>query len=121
VYNRDGERTKGEYTPPLMTQSDQFGGPWTREKLECLSKYLQAYTTIFNRNPRARFFTTYYVDAFAGTGRVTLQGGSQTLWFPEFTEPDTQEYLKGSAARALEVEPGFKRYLFIEREPTIEY
>jgi len=45
-----------------------FGGDWTSEKLERVRKYLQAYTTIFHRNERARFFTTYFVDAFAGTG-----------------------------------------------------
>jgi three-Cys-motif partner protein len=45
-----------------------FGGAWTERKLQCLRKYLEAYRTIFNRNPRARYFHTWYVDAFAGTG-----------------------------------------------------
>lgn len=45
-----------------------FGGDWAREKLERVRKYLKAYTTIFQRNQRAMYFTTYFVDAFAGTG-----------------------------------------------------
>ncbi len=44
-----------------------FGGDWTQEKLERVRKYLQAYTTIFHGNERASYFTTYFVDAFAGT------------------------------------------------------
>jgi len=45
-----------------------FGGDWTTDKLERVRKYLCAYTTIFKKNLRASYFTTIYVDAFAGTG-----------------------------------------------------
>ena len=45
-----------------------FGGPWTERKLKCLGDYLKAYRTIFTGNPKARYFRTWYVDAFAGTG-----------------------------------------------------
>jgi three-Cys-motif partner protein len=48
--------------------SNRFGGTWTDEKLERIRKYLTAYMRIFSRNPRARYFQTIYVDAFAGTG-----------------------------------------------------
>jgi three-Cys-motif partner protein len=59
-----------------MKQRDKFGGNWTEEKLECLKKYLSAYTTIFTKNPKARHFQTIYVDAFAGTGyRSTSKRG----------------------------------------------
>ncbi len=30
----------------MNTVSQQFGGDWTEQKLECVSKYLNAYTTI---------------------------------------------------------------------------
>jgi hypothetical protein len=33
----------------------------------------------------------------------------------ELAEPDAREYLKGSANRALDVEPGFNQSVFIER------
>jgi len=93
-----------------------FGGDWTQEKLQCLNKYLHAYTTIFQRNPQARYYTTVYVDAFAGTGSLAGKDSPQEKLFPELAEPDARDYLKGSAKRALEVEPGFDRYLFIERD-----
>ena len=77
-----------------------FGGPWTQQKLEILSKYLRAYRLIFDRNPKARFFETSYVDAFAGTGEIprpTLQG-----FFKD--DPDLlkaeEEFRKGSVKRA---------------------
>ena len=83
-----------------------------------LSKYLRAYTRIFKSNQRARYYSITYVDAFAGTGmmRVPALGGF-TLFFPELQK--AQESLrKGSARRALEVEPGFDKYLFIEKNAT---
>jgi three-Cys-motif partner protein len=95
----------------------EFGGAWTQRKLDALGKYLRAYTTIFNKNPRAQFFTISYVDAFAGTG--TLSGpelGPLAEHFPELLET-VKEYRKGSARRALEVEPPFDRYIFIEKDP----
>jgi three-Cys-motif partner protein len=60
-----------------LSQQEMFGGSWTQQKLEILSKYLRAYRRIFDKNPKARFFETSYVDAFAGTGEIPrrkLQG-----------------------------------------------
>lgn len=100
---------------PLQT----FGGEWTQDKLTRLEKYLRAYTTIFASNPRAQFFETIYVDAFAGTGSSVPKSRPRKAIPAEehsdIAEPETQEFLKGSARKALEVEPQFKRYLFIER------
>jgi three-Cys-motif partner protein len=97
----------------------EFGGDWTNEKLERVRKYLAAYTIIFDRNPRARNLIPIYVDAFAGTGyrSESRQKRNKALLFPELIEPDADAFLKGSARIALEVEPSFKRYLFIERNP----
>jgi len=93
-----------------------FGGSWTQQKLEILSKYLRAYRLIFDKNANARFFKTSYVDAFAGTGeipRAKLQG-----FFKD--DPDLlkgeEEFRKGSVKRALEVEPPFHHYVFIEKD-----
>jgi len=94
-----------------------FGGNWTDEKLERVRKYLVAYTTIFNSNVRAQKLTTSYVDAFAGTGYRTdpRDQRDDVPLFPELAEPETNAFMKGSARIALEVEPSFGRYLFIER------
>jgi three-Cys-motif partner protein len=98
-----------------VTYQDKFGGPWTQQKLEALGKYLQAYTTIFKRNPRARFYSISYVDAFAGTGTLRRPelGGFADL-MPELRNNE-DEFRKGSAIRALEIEPHFDEYVFIEK------
>jgi three-Cys-motif partner protein len=92
----------------------QFGGDWTTDKLGCLHDYLDAYTKIFTKNPKAQYFTRSYVDAFAGTGYRTIP---ILPLFESIKDPDAQSYLKGSAKIALEVEPPFHRYLFIDNDP----
>jgi three-Cys-motif partner protein len=96
----------------------EFGGDWTAAKLERVGKYLTAYTTIFAKNPRAQKLTPIYVDAFAGTGyRSRLPRlEDQTQLFSELRETDADAFLKGSARIALEVEPPFKQYVFIEQD-----
>src|SRR6185437_12175672 len=91
----------------------EFGGRWTSIKLDALEGYLPAYTKIFTKNPAARHFSTMYVDAFAGTGRIAYLPDQQDRLFDE-----RDEYVKGSAARALEVKPEFDRYIFIESNPS---
>jgi three-Cys-motif partner protein len=94
-----------------------FGGEWTREKLERVSKYLKAYTTIFHANERAKHLTTYFVDAFAGTGDrmdSSIPELRETPLLDVESDPEFVELQKGSSRIALEVEPGFDRYLFIE-------
>ncbi len=99
----------------MATTQDEFGGAWTQQKLEALSKYLRAYTRIFAVNPRAQFYSITYVDAFAGTGSLQLSelAGFGSL-LPDLEKND-EEFRKGSAARALEVEPPFDKYVFIEK------
>jgi len=96
----------------------EFGGDWTTDKLERLRKYLCAYMTIFTRNPKAQYFTTNYVDAFAGTGYrvVSAKRGGKAPASSEAADPDAESFKKGSACIALEVEPSFDRFIFIERD-----
>jgi len=98
-----------------MTQQDPFGGSWTQQKLQILSKYLRAYRKIFEKNPKARFFKTIYVDAFAGTGVIPRDLPGMFADFPELAEAE-EEFRKGSVKRALEVEPPFDHYVFIEKD-----
>jgi three-Cys-motif partner protein len=100
-----------------MTPVHQFGGDWTSDKLERVRKYLHAYTTIFAANIKAQKLHTIYMDAFAGTGYRNLpHSQSDSMPFLEGTEEDNQAFLKGSARIALEVEPPFKEYVFIEQD-----
>jgi len=98
----------------------QFGGDWTDEKLDCLRKYLTAYRQIFSTNERARYFITHYVDAFAGTGYRQPSGApaiSSLSLFEEEHDADGDSYRKGSARIALEINPPFHRYLFLDTNP----
>ena len=83
---------------------NQFGGDWTKAKLEILKRYLNAYTTALKKQN----FHLCYVDAFAGTGYVDV-GNSGEAWDNESTG-----LLKGSARLALEVDAKpFDSFLFI--------
>jgi len=99
-----------------MYAQHRFGGHWTDTKLELVRKYLQAYTRIFDKNPKARKLHTIYLDAFAGTGYRTTQAQSNDSFLFDLGEGENQTFLKGSARIALEVEPPFKEYIFIERD-----
>ena len=84
-----------------------FGGDWTRQKLEILRRYLDAYTTALKDQP----FTLIYIDAFAGDG----------YWRPgtPYTTEDYGDFsalLKGSARLALAIgDKPFDRFIFIEK------
>jgi len=98
-----------------VTYQSQFGGVWTQQKLEALKKYLQAYTKIFKNNKQALFYSISYVDAFAGTGSLRRpEPGGLIELLPEL-QKNEKEFGKGSVRRALEVEPPFDEYLFIEK------
>jgi len=93
-----------------------FGGYWTQQKLDVLARYLGAYTTALKRQP----FELLYIDAFAGSGSWQprrTKGRSDPTLFDEDEEgaEDDRSYRHGSARIALETQPGFDRYVFIER------
>ena len=78
-----------------------YGGEWTHQKLDILEDYLNAYTTALKKQD----FQLLYIDAFAGTGYVELQ------------EQDAKYFIRGSAARAVEInDKAFDRLIFIEKE-----
>jgi three-Cys-motif partner protein len=99
----------------------RFGGDWTDVKLDVLASYLKSYTTALQGKPTPdNAFRKAYIDAFAGSGTRTARepetsGG--TLLFPDLAEAAPQKLLDGSAKRALQVEPRFDKYIFIERSP----
>ncbi len=102
-----------------MCTLHEFGGDWTTEKLDRIRKYLQAYTIIFEHNPRARKLHTIYMDAFAGTGyRSSHPPLPGIISLPDLEEADNQAFLKGSARIALEISPTFNKYIFIEEDPN---
>lgn len=88
-----------------------FGGDWTTDKIERVRKYLAAYMQIM----KDRSFKVAYIDAFAGTGYVNTKQKMIQNVFPEFAETEVQDFIKGSAKTALEVQPPFNKYIFIEK------
>jgi three-Cys-motif partner protein len=94
-----------------------FGGSWTEAKLARLRAYLNAYRSIFTENPGASWYTTWYVDAFAGTGtRTSGELGSGLMDVEEpGTDSEVSQYLEGSAKIALGLSKPFDKYLFIEK------
>lgn len=109
-----------------MTSYNRDGkvGPWAREKLSYLEKYLRAYTTILRKQ---KFKGYFYIDGFAGGGQAPLRSastaepGHQNSIFPELNlqdEPEVAQYIDGSPRVALQVEPPFTRYVFIEQNPA---
>jgi three-Cys-motif partner protein len=86
-----------------------FGGEHTEIKLDVMRAYLNFYcNALKNKN-----FETWYIDGFAGTGfrQETIQTGGILEGEPIALEERT---LLGSASIALEVEPQFDHYHFIE-------
>jgi three-Cys-motif partner protein len=100
----------------LIPSLQQFGDrSWTQDKLERVRKYLVAYSTIM----RGRPYRYAYIDAFAGTGYHELKQAvvSGVRLFPQEDQPEVEAFLDGSARIALQVEPRFDKYIFIEKSP----
>jgi three-Cys-motif partner protein len=98
-----------------------FGGDWTEDKLTRLAKYLGAYRSVFTGNAKARHFTTWYVDAFAGTGSRSANDGpanGQGLVDEVYEDDESSRYRDGSAKIALGLSSPFDRYLFIEKSKS---
>lgn len=108
--------------------SDGSVGPWAREKLSCLEKYLAAYTTILRKQDWCdRYF---YFDAFAGAGtaplrttRTTLNDISRNGLLADLvdeihSDKDVVEYVKGSPHVSMGINHPFTEYYFVEQEPA---
>jgi three-Cys-motif partner protein len=92
--------------------------------LEVLAGYLRGYTTALKDKPTtANPFRKAFIDAFAGTGYRDVRRDEgkapsmQNLLFPDFGGNEPQSLLDGSARLALQTEPRFDKYIFIERSP----
>lgn len=98
-------------------------GPWARDKLERLRKYLHAYTVIMKGQPWCRGY--HYIDAFAGPGeheirqrKPKLRSDAQQalLTVSSFggEQEEQRQFLDGSPRVALDLEFPFTNYIFIE-------
>ncbi len=76
---------------------DQIGY-WSEIKLDIIKKYAVAYSTIMNKQPSIKHH--YYIDGFAGAG--------------VHISKSTKEFIPGSPTNALNVNPPFSGYHFID-------
>lgn len=96
-------------------------GPWVKEKLDALARYLDFYTKVLKNQP----WRTIYLDAYAGGGRAVIRAGEQSKparadMFGVFSapmDPDARKLVEGSPLVALRVANPFDRYIFIEPDP----
>jgi len=88
----------------LGSEGEDIIGRWSEEKLDLLAKYLKAYSVIMNEQKKSWLRAYYYIDAFAGSVR------------PRAKE-DEQRYIDGSPLRALQTEPRFDGYWFVDVSP----
>lgn len=85
--------------------SPKFGGNWTRQKLDILERYLDAYTTALKRQP----FSLMYIDAFAGTGDIGRR---------QQEDEDAKMLIEGSVSRAIKIDDKpFDQLIFVEKRP----
>ena len=95
--------------------TNEFGGDWTRRKLEILESYLDRYTTVMKDNS----FHLWYVDAFAGTGYVNVDSGQvlqgSLLSSEDGWDIEAANVLKGSVLRAIDVDNRpFDEFIFVD-------
>lgn len=77
-------------------------GIWSEIKIEIIKKYAKAYSNILTAQKK-RGFSHVYIDAFSGPGMHVSKTSKETIL--------------GSPLRALEVEPPFDGYHFIDINP----
>ncbi len=94
-------------------------GPWAKQKLDGLEKYLDAYTRALKKQP----FDLVYIDAFAGAGKSKLrdswadpEGDSEALFDLDF-EKQEEQFIEGSPRRALGIETPFRQHFFFDADP----
>ncbi len=104
--------------------TDGTVGPWARDKLQYLEKYLEAYTKILQKQSRwCKAFI--YMDAFAGSGKAPLrtskhQNPTQNTFLDVASyireeEQEAEAYVHGSPKVALDIQIPFTEYIFIEK------
>lgn len=100
-------------------------GPWAKQKLDALQRYLEAYMKVM-QNQR---FKLFYIDAFAGAGVFSVRAvGAKAAPFsasPLFSDEipaediaEITEYIAGSPLRALSLNRRFDHYRFVELDPN---
>lgn len=96
-------------------------GPWAKEKLDALARYLDFYTKVLKNQP----WRTVYLDAYAGGGQAIVrangrrESGESGFFDQEMPiDAEKQELIDGSPRVALGIANPFDRYVFIDPDPN---
>ncbi|XZF15953.1 three-Cys-motif partner protein TcmP [Chitinophagaceae bacterium MMS25-I14] len=83
---------------------NNFGGDWTKNKIEILVEYARAYLTIMKER---KFYSLLYFDGFAGSGFIVKNKKLDV------------EVTVGAARRIIEISDPrpFDQYYFVEKDP----
>lgn len=121
---------------PTDTVFGTFGGNWSDVKLNAVREYFSAY----NRALSQTSFTRVYIDGFAGGGRVKptqrakendkfsndyelfspiAERVSDELTVDEIEVAEAEKFRHGSPLLALEADPPFHEFIFIERDAEV--
>lgn len=100
-------------------------GPWAKEKLAALSRYLDFYTKVLKKTP---WWRKVYFDAYAGGGRAVIRrtatsgpgDPNQVALLEDFApiDPEERELIDGSPRVALSIPNSFDRYVFVDPDPA---
>jgi three-Cys-motif partner protein len=103
-----------------MTELPEVG-PWAKEKLDSLARYLDFYTKVLKNQP----WRTLYLDAYAGGGRALIRAEEPTApvgrnLFGDLPpiDFDARKLIDGSPRVALNIANQFDRYIFVEPDPN---
>lgn len=95
-------------------------GPWAKEKLDALARYLDFYTKVLKNQP----WRTIYLDGYAGGGRAVVRTeerttcSAPTFFYQEMlVNTEARELIDGSPRVALGIANPFDRYVFIDPDP----
>lgn len=95
-------------------------GPWARDKLDSLARYLDFYTKVLKNQP----WRTVYLDAYAGGGRAVVRtdesgtaGGPSLFGDEPSIDADARQVIDGSPRVALGIANPFDRYVFVDPNP----
>ncbi len=93
-----------------MSTQKKFYHPDTEKKLKALDGYLKSYLDVMSKQS----FETIYIDAFAGSGELPLAGTAGLF----NDQVESEDFVRGSALRALNLERKFSKYIFIEKDKS---
>jgi three-Cys-motif partner protein len=94
------------------------GSSWTVAKLDAIATYLRTYTIAGLRTPGRKG----YIDAFVGANYCEMfdelvPGASPSLLMPDLASSEPRALLDGMTRMALETNPAFHAYIFLDRSP----